>query len=572
MQGILVGSSKGSGELSAMASLMPHRFGDLLQYDGLGLGIGVGDPAKLFSDKSVTIAFSGYVAKGTAFLSAKEIHSLFVVRGLEMLEDLDGAFFMAIEDGDQVHLIRDAAGRRTGYYHFDQQHLTFANESKCIFRSPGFTPRLDEASLFKYLTFSFIPGRDTMLEGICELNPGEVVSFKQGQSLQYHSHFDCSAVEPMPELGKEHWIKEVRDGIDEEIQLVMGHPGRAGSFLSGGLDSSIITTRYAQLSSEKILTYSIHFGHKYPHELGYAKMIADRYQTDHCEFEIQPKNFLPMFHEVVSALDEPIGDPITIPNFLLARHASQECDMIFNGEGGDPCFGGPKNYHMFLHRWYSEGQPPYTDEQAYLSSYRRGYEYLKHFLSPHFLSRHTKNHTLENVLTPYFQQSELSYLNRLMSINIKEKGAHLILPKVERMHGKAGVTSISPMFTKKIVAASMAMSGQFKLHQGIEKYIFKLAFAGEIPDEIIHRPKSGMRVPVHYWFQGEMKKYAKKVLLSDDFLNLGYFDRDGIKALLRYDTESGLRRHGLLIWMLLTFETWRQGVFPDKVEKKIVHQ
>jgi len=136
-----------------------------------------------------------------------------------------------------------------------------------------------------------------------------------------------------------------------------------GVFLSGGLDSSIIAARVAQLHTGPVHTFSINFGKRYPNENAYARMVAERYGTIHHEVTIQPRDFAHRLPQIISALDEPSGDPITAPNFELARYASDKVGCIFNGEGGDPCFGGPKNIPMLLQQWYG-GEEVLNRERA----------------------------------------------------------------------------------------------------------------------------------------------------------------------------------------------------------------
>lgn len=510
---------------------------------------------------SIHLSISGFVNHHGQLLKASDLYALYRDKGISFINDIDGAFILTLIDKDTIYMARDAAGRRTAYYHQNENNeLFFAPQPKCIYSLSGFKKELKESSLYKYLTFSFVPGRDTMLKGIYELRPGEIITYKNKQ-LTSRFYFDAGNITKV-EKSKTEWITELRTEIDEQIQLAYRANQNIGCFLSGGLDSSIITSRAALLQQEKVPTYSIHFGSKYPSELEFASQIATKYNTDHHEVLIEPKQFVSNFEELMGSLDEPIGDPITIPNYLLAKTASKSCDGILNGEGGDPCFGGPKNFEMLLSQWYPKTTPqPYSLEKTYLASYRRGYAYLDFLLNKGFNAHHRKKNTLEQVLSPYFENDTLNFLDQLMVINIREKGAHLILPKVERMLSYAGINSCSPMFSKKVIELSLQMPSQYKLGRGNEKLILKWAYENEIPKSIIERPKSGMRVPIHYWFKGDMKKYAKKTLMSPDFLNLGYFDKEGIKKLLSYDTEEGLKRHGLLTWMLLTFAAWHKNVF-----------
>ena len=261
-------------------------------------------------------------------------------------------------------------------------------------------------------------------------------------------------------------------------------------------------------------------------------------------------------------LDEPIGDPITQPNFELAARVADEVRFVFNGEGGDPCFGGPKNIPMMLHHWYGGLQRGKNfRERHYLESYRRAWDELEFLLTDDVREQISIERDLEEVFAPYLQTSSPRYfLNRLTALNIREKGAHLIQPKVERMLGAHGLTPLAPLFDERVIRFSFQIPPRLKLHRGVEKVVLKKAYERDLPAEVIHRPKSGMRVPVHYWFRTEMRRYARRILSPRDVRRAGLFKPERVRQLLSYDIEEGHGRYGLRLWMLITFELWRRIV------------
>jgi asparagine synthase (glutamine-hydrolysing) len=145
-----------------------------------------------------------------------------------------------------------------------------------------------------------------------------------------------------------------------------------------------------------------------------------------------------------------------------------------------------------------------------------------------------------------------------MAINIRLKGAHLILPKVERMTGAWGLTPLAPLFDERLIGLSFRMPPRLKLAGGVEKLVLKRAYAGDLPAAVIARPKSGMRVPVHFWLRGEMKRYARHILHPRRLRQAGIFQPERVRQLLNYDIEGGGGRYGLRLWMLITFEIWRR--------------
>lgn len=516
-------------------------------------------------EKDTMVAIAGHVLNDSAqSQSPQNILRAFQKHGLEFLKTMDGSFVMAIQQNQHTYLIRDPTGLRTLCYSVQNGNLSFCIEGKGIYVLPSFQRNLNLTGLFQYFTYSFMPLQHTMMEDVFEIPAGTAIEYDGStRKITEHRYFQVEKFPKHDNHDIEYWESRIRSEVDQVISDKLSYHEDVGVFLSGGLDSSLIAARVAKLHNRRIHTFSIHFGKKYPNENEFAKLVADRYKTIHHEVEIKPKSFVPNLWETIRFLDDPIGDPITIPNFELSKVAVGQVSAIFNGEGGDPCFGGPKNIPMLLGHWYGGKRSENHFEKAYLNSYKRGYQYLQQIISPDLLELFNPEEHLESIITPFLKLEGLGFLDKLMVINMRLKGAHLILPKVERMLGANGFFPYSPLFSKKLVQSSMEMPSKLKLNAGIEKYILKRAFRDDLPLEIINRPKSGMRVPVRYWFQGEMKKYVHDLLTSSDVKNAGIFNTAKVKELLSYNTESGLQRHGLLIWMMMTLEIWRQ-IFIEK--------
>jgi asparagine synthase (glutamine-hydrolysing) len=227
---------------------------------------------------------------------------------------------------------------------------------------------------------------------------------------------------------------------------------------------------------------------------------------------------------------------------------------------------------MLLSHWYGTQRGERFRERAYLASYRRAYEAIAELFRPELLEQVDPERDLEAVLRPYFQAAKpASLLNKLMALNIRLKGAHLILPKVERMTAAFGLTPLSPLFDEELIRLSFQMPPRLKLREGVEKWVLKRAYEADLPKEVIERPKSGMRVPVHAWFRGylwgrpgEMRPYAAKILSDKAVRRAGWFRPQAVRELWRYRSDSGPGRFGLRLWMLMTIELWRRVVLQGR--------
>lgn len=528
---------------------------------------GDGSTPGLYHEGSQVVAVAGYLTNRETWTSRlPSILERYRREGIAFIESLRGAFVLALRDGDTLYLVRDGLGVRTVYYGQSGGRFYFAIEPKGISSAPGFPRRLRAAALAQYLTFSFVPGRTTMLEDLFELPPGHVLTVNGDSQprLERYFFFEGDSLEN-DDMPSSVWVDRFRRQVERAVEERLPKGESVGIFLSGGLDSSLVTAEVARQHNAQVYTYAIHFGDEYPHELSFAESVARRCGTRHENVLVRPRSFLPRLRRIIWHLDDPIGDPITVPNFELASRARQDVGWIFNGEGGDPVFGGPKNIPMLLHHWYGVEREKNFRERRYLASYRRAYEELFHLLTPEWQRRIDPETDLEGVLTPFFDCAvPRSFLNKLMVINIRLKGAHLILPKVDRMLGAWGLVPLAPLFDEELVRLSFQMPARLKLRHGIEKWVMKRAYENDLPREVIERPKSGMRVPVHYWFRGELKRYARKILSPRSLKKTGIFDPGRVQQLLDYDIAEGPGRYGLRLWMLLSFEIWRRIVIEGE--------
>jgi asparagine synthase (glutamine-hydrolysing) len=494
------------------------------------------------------------------------------------LEQLEGAFVMALAVGETFYLVRDHAGVKAIYWTIHQGRLLFASEIKALFAEPSLPRRMRPGALLEYFSFSFVPGAATMFENIQELQPGTILTFSNGQA-KVRRHFQFEKLEwqradgesLVPTQCQYHTqVESVRAALQASVEQCcqVSRNKTPAVFLSGGIDSSAILAMTADkvLPDKTIPTFSVHFGAEYPNENEFISLMVERYRTEHHWIDIRPADFIAELHDIVWYLDDPIGDPVTVPNYLMAKAAAKVTDVVLNGEGGDPCFGGPKNIPMFLAQLYgpTESKKGWL-ERNYLHSFQRGYSDLKSLVSPALFKEAGGEEALVALLEPFFNtNTPQAFLNKLMCMNIRLKGANLILVKVDKMTSANGLLALPPLFSRQIIETSMACPPALKLNGAIEKVVLKKAVQDIVPAAIIERPKSGMMVPVRFWFQRDMRRYAKKLLSEKRIKRVGLFNPDYVKRLLNYDIEGvhGMR-HGLKLWMLITFMLW----YEQMVEK-----
>ncbi|PDW00621.1 asparagine synthetase B family protein [Candidatus Viridilinea mediisalina] len=469
----------------------------------------------------------------------------------------DGLFALAIWDGTCLMLARDPVGGRTLFYSQVGSVWVAASHLMALRRSPIVTPRLNLSAVQSFLTFAYLPGAETLLEGVFELLPGQYLRLTPGGQRNSGFAWLPQELPPDPHMAEADYVVLLRQQLEAATQAMLPPNDDVGVLLSGGVDSSLVAALAARFHAHPPRTYSISFGDELPNELAYSGLVANHCATRHRVLRFRGAQVAAALPDAVAALDCPVGDPLTAPNLLLARTAAADgLRVILNGEGGDPCFGGPKNLPLLAYALQHGLTDPAALARIYLRSYRKCYDELPRLFTPAVHAALRSAPPLEERVQPYLSNPHMqSYLNRLLYTNVRTKGAHHILTKVERITAACGLEGRAPLFSRAIVATSFALPPQLKLRGTCEKWILKQAVADLLPAQIIERPKSGMRVPVQHWLHGPLHDLAHDLLLGPRARARGLFNPALIQTWLE---GHGMLwpRQGIALWMLVTLELW----------------
>ena len=476
-------------------------------------------------------------------------------------------FGAALYRPDSGHLVlaRDPLGERTMYYsaaqsdgsHWFSDRLTELRRIRAIGRD------LSMEALRDYLIYAYVPGTQTMFVEGFEVAQGSTVTLRPRQPPQIKQVWKLRE-----QLDHSLSFDEDADRLRTLLSSAVSSrrpDGPVGVYLSGGVDSSAITALLCEQDPTDVHTFAIHFGLDLPHELTFVNQVVERTKPHaHHEIELTAAELVSALPDTMAALDDPIGDPLTVPNLALGRRAAQIAPVIFNGEGGDPVFGGPKNQPMLLATLYGDGdshdigRSPAIDS-LYLRSYQKCFNDLDRLLRPDVKAALAGRPAPEERIASVLSNGEMyHFVNRLFAANTRLKGSDHILTKVANLTAAAGVIGRSPLFDRAVVEAAFAMPPGHKLQGTIEKAVLKAAVADLLPATIIDRPKAGMRVPVQSWFRGPIKREGTKRLLSRRAHIAPYLERDVIKRWSKYEGDpSG--KYGRKLWLLLSLERWMEA-------------
>ncbi len=478
--------------------------------------------------------------------------------GLDGLARVNGMFALAIWDGDSLLLVRDPVGMRTLFYSYQQGCWAAGSSLRALRRWPRLPARLNLAAVRSFLTFAYLPGEETLLDGVHELLPGCALRLRpHNPHAELISYWEPAEQLWNPDDLPKVYATHLRQLLEQATRACLPPGEEVGVTLSGGLDSSLVAALAAQLHDRPARSYAINFGRDLPNETAFSDLVAVHCGTQHRVLTFNGRQIAQHLEEAVGYLDSPVGDPLTVPNLLLARAAAADgLRVLLNGEGGDPLFGGPKNIPMLVYEWHRTNADPLDRARAYLRSYRKCYLDLPHLLSAEAQAALQDAPPLERLVLPYLEAEQMPhYLNRLMYANTRLKGSHHILTKVERLTASCGLEGRAPIFDPAVVYYAFAIPPTLKLAGTVEKWILKEAARDLLPDLIIDRPKSGMRVPVQHWLDGPLRSLSNDLLLGQQARARGLFNPQIIQTWLRGEGKIW-PRHGAALWLVLTLEIW----------------
>ena len=506
--------------------------------------------------------------------------------GEECPKKLRGMFAFAIWDKKKkkLFLARDRLGKKPLYYTIVNENFIFGSEIKSILQYENVKRRVNPRALHHFLTLQYVPGPDTMFEGIFKLPQGCTLTYKNGK-IKISKYWDIN-MKISEEGDEQYYSKMTLELFKESVKMRLMSEVPLGVYLSGGIDSSAIVGVMSGITKEPIKTFTVGFGLP-SDEFEYAKIIADRFNTDHKELMVKPKS-IEILPDIIWHFDEPVADPAALPTFLMSEMTKKYVTVVLVGEGGDEVFAGYPKYRIMSESkefakkipnflkgkitantlsFLSKGLPDFkvkkyveflkgfipslgNDAESYMKMGSPGFseEEKRQLYSNEFLEK-TKNENTVEVFRPYFER-DINFINKMVAFDMKVWMCDRLLMKVDKMTMAFSIEARAPFLDQYLVEFANKMPMNIR----IGRYIFKKSISKVLPKKILERRKHAFIVPISTWFDKELKERASEILSK--LHRKEYFKQEYINQHILGNTKKLMHDHQ--IWNLLNFEIWHK--------------
>ncbi len=511
--------------------------------------------------------------------------------GTAMLQYLDGMFAFALYDSQekQLFIARDRAGKKPLYYYKDADKIVFASELNCL---KALLPlQMNEDNIYHYLRLGSFYKQLTPYKNVAELKAGTYLLI------------NCSSLV----ITETQWwninsLYKNNNGDDFETSLAkvdtMLHQGikrrvessdlEVGSFLSGGIDSGLVTAIASHYNSH-LKTFTVSFEGEY-NEAPLAKLVAQQYGTHHTEIKISFKSLLYDVEKILCNYGEPFFDSSAIPSYYVSKEAKKHLTVALNGDGADELFGGYRRYVPFAHydffkpnRLVKTSATLATSILPAPSNKKSIYNYLQRLASlaskdklAIYLSAGVDifENFEANIIAPstdYMQmlrydfdeitQNDSSGLSKLMNMDFNTTLFSDLLVKMDIASMAHSLEGRSPFLCKELLEYAPGMNDTFKIKGKTTKYLLRQLSKKYLPAILVNQPKRGFEIPLKNWVENELKDLIYDYLSSSNSISKHFIQQQFITNLLNNTVAISAEKRAKILWTLFSLELWYKKVY-----------
>ncbi|MGE5309234.1 MAG: asparagine synthase (glutamine-hydrolyzing), partial [Deltaproteobacteria bacterium] len=554
-----------------------------------------------FAEVRTELAALGYVFRSNS--DTEVVLYAYMAWGRECVRKFRGMWAFAIWDRNKKELVlcRDRVGVKPLYWYHHNGLFIFSSELKALHQHPGFSKELDQESLALYLQYGYITSPYSIFSHTHKLLPGHFLKIDARQRVEEYSYWDYdSCIDQGLRESKPVRVEDAAQELESilldsfKLRLVSDVP--VGIFLSGGVDSTLVTAMLQKVAYMPLKTFTIGFHEKEYDEAQWARRIADYLGTQHTELYCTPQNAFEVVRKLNEIYDEPFGDPSAIPTYLVSKLAREQVKVSLSADGGDELFFGYRKYTDFstivglvnnpvfkaaalplmrslgpdrlfgLYRMMRFALPsvPYLRDSfdkllavAGAGDRQSQYETANRFFLkkdlPALGVKGQRDH-----LAKLKVRNELDLFIWAMAADIKTYLPDDILVKTDRATMAVSLEGREPLLDNRILEFSARLPVSLKYMKGTTKFILKKILHKYVPRELVERPKQGFGVPVEKWFRKDLTALYDEYLGHERIRKEGLFDPEEVSRLVREYRRKPSGVNHQKLWFLFMFQLWKE--------------
>jgi asparagine synthase (glutamine-hydrolysing) len=513
--------------------------------------------------------------------------------GAKCLDDFDGMFAFIIYDRkkNELFIARDRAGKKPLYYYSDGKHFVFSSELGAL--NDQLSLQLNEQHLQQYVRMGYFYKSATPYQNVWELPAGSFARISlQNPEVKVERWWNIHT------FYKQHSGDSFETALDKTDQLLHAAVKRrvessdleVGSFLSGGIDSGLVTA-VAKSYNPTLKTFTVSFDGEYD-EAPLARLVAERYQTHHTEIKISFDNLLNDVETILTNYGEPFFDSSAIPSYYVSREARKHVTVILNGDGGDEIFGGYRRYVPFAkYDFFKPGvfiksiastmhavlPAPDSKKSRYNFLYRLTDLASKKGLATYLSSTIDIFEEYEKYLkadVTMLQQvekdfncinaSSLTGLQKIMNLDFDNILAGNLLVKMDIATMAHSLEGRSPLLSKELLEYAPTIPDKYKIAGKQTKYVLRKLAEKYLPAELVNQPKRGFEIPLKKWVDGQLKTMIGDYIMPPGAYCRHFIDGSFLDDVWNRKTKVGDEKRAKMIWTLFALEVWHKKVYGKK--------
>jgi asparagine synthase (glutamine-hydrolysing) len=520
--------------------------------------------------------------------------------GVECVRQFRGMFAFALWDERQrtLFLARDRVGKKPLFHTHAGGQFLFASELQALVQHPAVSRETDLTSIDDYLTYGYIPAPRTIYRGVFKLPPAHWLLLNADSGDTRMERYWRLEYAPKLDLHPNEAAEGLLEVLTEAVRLRLIADVPVGALLSGGVDSSLVVALMSRLSSQPVRTFSIGFEEQEFNELPFARLVAQRYATDHHEFVVRP-NALEVLPKLIRHYGEPYADSSAIPSYYVAQLTRQHVKVALNGDGGDESFGGYERYlgsaladryqriPRLVRRALIEpvvalipdrlgrrnrlrqakrflqqaGHPTAERYLRWISTFRPAEKEALYSAEFRDLTREYHGEAWLLDLFESIDRTGLTGIDALMAVDVQSYLPYDLLVKMDIATMANSLEARSPFLDHQVMEFAARLPVSLKVRGMTLKYLLKKVGRQLLPPQNLARRKMGFGVPVGHWMRHELRPILEEVLFSPGALQRGYFREDALRLLVRAHLE-GSQDYSFHLWALVCLELWHREFAP----------